>query len=90
MAKAGPADMSTAILIRVDQSGGGDFKKIQDGIDAIPSNNSELFFIWVKPGTYRLILLTIYNNLFIFETFLILMVAQNDRYEQRKDCCAQG
>ncbi|KAF5177101.1 Pectinesterase/pectinesterase inhibitor [Thalictrum thalictroides] len=50
---AGPADMSTAILIRVDQSGNGDFRKIQDAIDSIPSNNSELFFIWVKPGVYR-------------------------------------
>ncbi|KAI9182450.1 hypothetical protein LWI28_025512 [Acer negundo] len=46
-------DMSTAVLIRVDQSGKGDFKKIQDAIDSVPSNNSELFFIWVKPGTYR-------------------------------------
>ncbi|XP_009621417.1 putative pectinesterase 11 [Nicotiana tomentosiformis] len=49
----GPTNFSTAILIRVDQSGQGDFKKIQDAIDAVPSNNSELFFIWVKPGTYR-------------------------------------
>ncbi|KAJ4716530.1 Pectinesterase [Melia azedarach] len=46
-------DSSTAVLIRVDQSGRGDFKKIQDAIDAVPSNNSELVFIWVKPGTYR-------------------------------------
>ncbi|KAG6653294.1 hypothetical protein I3843_05G058500 [Carya illinoinensis] len=52
-AATGPKDMSTAILIRVDQSGNGDFKKIQDAIDAVPSNNSELVFIWVKPGTYR-------------------------------------
>ncbi|KAL2477145.1 putative pectinesterase 11 [Forsythia ovata] len=49
----GPSDMSTAILIRVDQSGKGDFTKIQDAIDSVPSNNSELVFIWVKPGTYR-------------------------------------
>ena len=46
-------DMSTAILISVDQSGNGDFKKIQDAIDAVPSKNSELYFIWIKPGTYR-------------------------------------
>ena len=46
-------DMSTAILISVDQSGNGDFKKIQDAIDAVPSENSELYFIWIKPGTYR-------------------------------------
>lgn len=51
----GPTNFSTAILIRVDQSGQGDFKKIQDAIDAVPSNNSELFFIWVKPGTYRFV-----------------------------------
>ena len=52
-ATTGTVDTSTAILIRVDQSGNGDFKKIQDAIDAVPSNNSELYFIWVKPGTYR-------------------------------------
>jgi pectinesterase/laccase len=52
-ATTGSIDMSTAILIRVEQSGKGDFKKIQDAIDSVPSNNSELVFIWVKPGTYR-------------------------------------
>ncbi|KAL9414885.1 hypothetical protein AB3S75_043197 [Citrus x aurantiifolia] len=46
-------DTSTTILIRVDQSGRGDFKKIQDAIDSVPLNNSKLYFIWVKPGTYR-------------------------------------
>lgn len=44
---------TTAILIRVDQSGNGDYTKIQDAIDAVPSNNSQLYFILVKPGTYR-------------------------------------
>lgn len=48
-----PKDLSTAILIRVDQSGHGDFRKIQDAIDAVPSNNSDLYYIWIKPGTYR-------------------------------------
>ncbi|KAK1358636.1 Pectinesterase domain-containing protein [Heracleum sosnowskyi] len=48
-----PKDLSTAILIRVDQSGHGDFRKIQEAIDAVPSNNSDLYYIWVKPGTYR-------------------------------------
>eukprot|EP00257_Ricinus_communis_P002077 XP_002512914.2 putative pectinesterase 11 [Ricinus communis] len=46
-------DLSTAILIRVDQSGKGDFKTIQDAIDSVPPNNSQLVFIWVKPGIYR-------------------------------------
>ncbi|GMH13449.1 hypothetical protein Nepgr_015290 [Nepenthes gracilis] len=50
---ASTVDTSTAVLIRVDPSGQGDFKKIQDAIDAVPSNNSELVFILVKPGTYR-------------------------------------
>ncbi|KAI3446125.1 hypothetical protein Pfo_002790 [Paulownia fortunei] len=49
----GPKDMSAAILIRVDRSGQGDYAKIQDAIDSVPSNNSELIFIWVNPGTYR-------------------------------------
>ncbi|XP_043713276.1 putative pectinesterase 11 [Telopea speciosissima] len=46
-------DWSTALLVKVDQSGNGDFKKIQDAIDAIPSNNVDNVFIWIKPGTYR-------------------------------------
>ncbi|CAH8360660.1 unnamed protein product [Eruca vesicaria subsp. sativa] len=48
-------DLSSAILIRVDQSGKGDFNKIQEAIESIPPNlnNSQLYFIWVKPGVYR-------------------------------------
>ncbi|XP_050234701.1 putative pectinesterase 11 [Mercurialis annua] len=45
-------NLSTAVLIRVDQSGKGNFKTIQAAIDSVPSNNSHLIFIWVKPGTY--------------------------------------
>lgn len=61
-------DMSTALLIRVDQSGKGDYKKIQDAIDAVPSNNSQLIFIWVKPGTYRFYYLHIY--IYIYSTVI--------------------
>ncbi|KAI4316827.1 hypothetical protein L6164_024767 [Bauhinia variegata] len=46
-------DTETAILIVVDQSGMGDFQKIQDAIDAVPSNNSQLFYIQVNPGIYK-------------------------------------
>lgn len=46
-------DHSSAVLIRVDQSGNGDFKKIQDAIDSVPSHNTQLYYIWVKPGIYR-------------------------------------
>lgn len=48
-----PTQMSAAILIRVDQSGKGDYRKIQDAIDAVPSNNSELVYILIKPGIYK-------------------------------------
>ncbi|KAJ9537802.1 hypothetical protein OSB04_030535 [Centaurea solstitialis] len=44
-----------AVLIVVDQSGGGDYRTIQNAIDAVASNNSELVYIWIKPGTYRFI-----------------------------------
>ncbi|CAO2813460.1 unnamed protein product [Amaranthus hypochondriacus] len=50
---ATPKDPSSAVLIRVDQSGQGNYKKIQQAIDAVPKGNSEYVFIWVKPGTYR-------------------------------------
>lgn len=46
-------ETSTAVLIVVDQSGHGDYIKIQDAIDSVPSKNSELVYISVKPGTYR-------------------------------------
>ncbi|KAH7651101.1 Pectinesterase protein, partial [Dioscorea alata] len=46
-------DTSLAVLITVDQSGKGDFQRIQDAIDAVPSHNSEQVFILIKPGIYR-------------------------------------
>ncbi|KAL0287594.1 UNVERIFIED_CONTAM: putative pectinesterase 11 [Sesamum radiatum] len=53
LAAGGGADSSTAILIEVNQSGNGDYRKIQDAIDAVPSNNSDHIFILVKPGVYK-------------------------------------
>ncbi|XP_026662595.2 putative pectinesterase 11 [Phoenix dactylifera] len=50
---AGSQDWSSAIVIRVDQSGKGDFTKIQDAIDAVPSRNTDPIFIRIKPGIYR-------------------------------------
>ncbi|XP_022144190.1 putative pectinesterase 11 [Momordica charantia] len=47
------AAATAAILITVDQSGRGNFTKIQDAIDAVPVNNVEQVFIAVKPGIYR-------------------------------------
>ncbi|XP_068314315.1 putative pectinesterase 11 [Pyrus communis] len=44
---------STAILITVDQTGKGDYEKIQDAIDAVPSNNVDLVFVKVNPGVYK-------------------------------------
>ncbi|OMO87567.1 Pectinesterase, catalytic [Corchorus capsularis] len=46
-------ETSAALLIRVDQSGKGDYTKIQDAIDAVPSDNKEHVFILVKPGIYK-------------------------------------
>ncbi|CAN0866638.1 Putative pectinesterase 11 [Linum grandiflorum] len=51
-AGASPTNLSVATLIRVDQSGKGDFTTIQEAIDSVPSDNSKLVFIWVKPGVY--------------------------------------
>ncbi|GAB4837896.1 Putative pectinesterase 11 [Ancistrocladus abbreviatus] len=53
VAAASTMDTSTAVLIRVDPSGQGDFEKIQDAIDSVPSNNSQFVFILIKPGTYK-------------------------------------
>jgi len=40
-------------LITVDQSGHGDFTKIQAAIDSVPSNNKNWISIKVNSGTYR-------------------------------------
>ncbi|KAE8723687.1 putative DNA polymerase epsilon catalytic subunit A [Hibiscus syriacus] len=57
MASTPPADAAetsaAALLKTVDQSGKGDYEKIQDAIDAVPSNNKEVVFILVKPGVYE-------------------------------------
>lgn len=47
------SELSNAILIKVDQSGNGDYKTIQEAIDAVPSKNTQHVFILVKPGVYR-------------------------------------
>ncbi|KAH0990482.1 hypothetical protein GBA52_001965 [Prunus armeniaca] len=52
-AEADTTQGSTAVLITVDQSGKADYKKIQDAIDAVPSNNVDLVFIRVRPGVYE-------------------------------------
>jgi len=40
-------------IIKVDKSGQGDYAKIQDAIDAVPSNNVDPVFIRVEPGVYK-------------------------------------
>ncbi|MFQ6665642.1 hypothetical protein Gotur_032311 [Gossypium turneri] len=44
---------AAALLLRVDQLGKGDYEKIQDAIDAVPSDNREVVFILVEPGIYN-------------------------------------
>ncbi|TYH72850.1 hypothetical protein ES332_D05G284500v1 [Gossypium tomentosum] len=44
---------AAALLLRVDQLGKGDYEKIQDAIDAVPSDNREAVFILVEPGIYN-------------------------------------
>jgi len=39
--------------ITVDQSGHGDFSKIQAAINSVPSNNNNWTYIKVNAGTYR-------------------------------------
>lgn len=46
-------DVSEATHVVVDQSGNGDFRRIQDAIDAVPSGNARQVVISIKPGTYR-------------------------------------
>lgn len=46
---------SEATHVVVDQSGNGDYWRIQDAIDAVPASNARQVFISIKPGTYRLV-----------------------------------
>lgn len=41
------------IVMEVDQSGKGDYRRIQDAIDAVPSNNSVHVFILINSGIYK-------------------------------------
>ena len=50
--------MDAAVLIVVDQSGKGDYRTIREAINAVPSKNSELIYISIKPGIYRFIYTT--------------------------------
>ncbi|OAY63608.1 putative pectinesterase 11, partial [Ananas comosus] len=49
----GAPNSHSSVHIRVDQSGRGDFTKIQDAIDSVPSGNSNATFILVEPGIYN-------------------------------------
>lgn len=40
-------------VIRVDQSGSGDYKTIQEAINSVPSENKEGVFIRVEAGVYK-------------------------------------
>ncbi|KAK1317581.1 putative pectinesterase 29 [Acorus calamus] len=42
-----------AVTYVVDQSGAGQYKTIQDAINAVPDNNDKWYQIIVKPGLYR-------------------------------------
>ncbi|XP_004293209.1 PREDICTED: putative pectinesterase 11 [Fragaria vesca subsp. vesca] len=65
MARGAPVSMILIILfafisvshagniITVDQSGHGDFYKIQDAINSIPANNKEAVTISINPGKYK-------------------------------------
>ncbi|KAI3411423.1 Pectinesterase [Psidium guajava] len=46
-------EVSEETHVVVDQSGNGDFRRIQDAIDAVPSGNARQVVISIKPGTYR-------------------------------------
>ena len=61
-----PKDFSTAVLIRVEKYGRGDFRTIQGAIDSVPDNNSELVFISVAPGIYRSIIKCYISFIYIF------------------------
>ncbi|CAM0881831.1 unnamed protein product [Alopecurus aequalis] len=54
-AMAGSSAMPGSIgnLLTVDQSGKGDYRKIQDAIEAVPANNSAGTVIRINPGVYR-------------------------------------
>lgn len=56
---------SEATHVVVDQSGNGDFRRIQDAIDAVPSKNDRQVFISIKPGTYREKIVVPVNKRFI-------------------------
>ncbi|ERN14658.1 hypothetical protein AMTR_s00038p00206590 [Amborella trichopoda] len=59
-------DYNTALLLKVDHAGQGDFINVQDAINAVPCNNSNLVFILISPGQYRQVL----NHVIFFHSIL--------------------
>lgn len=60
--------------ITVDQSGKGNFTKIQSAIDAVPSNNKDWVCIKISAGTYRFIYFHSSSSFFFF--FVVMKVNQ--------------
>src|SRR4051812_47541203 len=52
-AACGLAHAAFAKDLAVAPDGAGDFKTVQEAIDAIPDNNSDRVVIRIKPGTYK-------------------------------------
>ena len=49
----GSARAGSCTVYTVDCSGGGDFRSVQECLDALPSKPAEWRTVYVKPGTYR-------------------------------------
>jgi pectinesterase len=59
------------VTLVVDQNGRGDFRSIQEAIDAVPKDNRQQVVILIKRGTYR-------EKLFITRSFLSLVGEDRD------------
>lgn len=84
-----PSSTTDAILIVVDQSGQGDYTTIQKAIDAVSSNNSELIYISIKPGTYRCIL-TSFRTVILHFRLDLHFIRLNLWFDQRENRCSCG
>ena len=66
-----PAAVASRTIV-VDQSGKGNYKTVQQAINAVPDNNKRRVIIVIRPGVYRCALTPIYFSFMMIRTLKLI------------------
>ncbi|KAL4199192.1 hypothetical protein AMTRI_Chr03g49950 [Amborella trichopoda] len=81
----GYKDEAIAHQVIVDQNGGGDYRTLQDTIKSVPSNNTQIVNIVIRPGIYRSIFYD--NSFYIFYFLLFFFFICSLSFFDLSHCC---